>query len=72
MTTAQVSPPYVSTLVCGTPCWHTDFCVILKFYFTAIVKGVIALDVVCLKKWKQELLDELFCLDISIWKQVFF
>ena len=33
------------------------------FYFTATVKGVIPLNVVCLKRWKQELLDRLFCLD---------
>ena len=48
----------------STSCRRMDFGVVFfKFYFTAIVNGAIALNVVCLKRWKQELLDELFCLD---------
>ena len=37
-------------------------CFFFQFYFMAIAKAVIALNVVRLKRWKQELLDELFCL----------
>ena len=53
----------LSTPAYGTPFRHTDFSVFHLFYFTAIVKGVIAFKVVCLKRRKQELLVELFCLD---------
>ena len=52
-------PPYVSTPAFGTPCRRTDFggfvvvvvvVVVFYFYFTAIVKGVIALEMVCVKR----------------------
>ena len=53
-----------------SPCRRMDFdCFFFLFFFvcllynTAIVKGVIALNVACLKRWKQELLDAIFCLD---------
>ena len=48
------------------------FLYFVKCYFKAIAKRFIALDVICLKRWKQELLDELFCLDRQRCKQDFF
>ena len=50
-----------------TGVWHSlqmyGFLCFWKFYYTVIVKGVIALNVVCLKRWMQELLGKLFRLD---------
>ena len=66
----RVSPPYMSTLACSIPCWRTNFGV-FSIYFTAfwcffnlfysIAKGVIALNVVCMKWSKQVLLDGQSC-----------
>ena len=59
MATVGVSPPTRAHQLVALPA-NVQISVFFYFYFTAIVKGVIALNVVCLERWKQELFNELF------------
>ena len=73
MATGWVSFLYVSTPACSTLCRHMDFVVfyVFIFYFTAIVREVIALNVVCLKRWKQELLLVILLIPLALENQNF-